>query len=135
MIKKCKTCKGEFEASRKTARFCSVRCYRRSPEAKKWQKEYDSSPSKLRYWYSEAGRLAWRRNASKKQILVALEKLDAVPQATKVVDLYRELQEAVGSNERKARRVLRGGHPDAREGYIEFKFGVDVLRADQLILD
>ncbi len=61
MIKECKICKMAFKASRKNARFCSVRCYRKSPAARAWQKVYDASPAKLKYWYSEAGRLAWRR--------------------------------------------------------------------------
>ncbi len=133
MTKKCRICKRPFKASRKNARFCSVRCYRKSPAAKAWQKVYDASPAKLKYWYSEAGRLAWRRNASKKQILVALERLGVPPQTTEVRSLYHELREAVSSNELRAKKVLRGGNPDAREGYVEFKFGIDILRADQLI--
>src|SRR6266481_3265503 len=116
MTKKCRICKRPFKASRKNARFCSVRCYRKSPAAKAWQTEYDASPAKLKYWYSEAGRLAWRRNASKKQILVALEKLGVTPQSASVLDLYHELREAVADNTSRARKALRGGHPDACEG-------------------
>lgn len=135
MVKKCQICKKEFFASRKNARFCSVHCYRKSPAAKAWQKQYDSSPAKLKYWYSEAGRLSYRRNASKHQILLALERMDVVPQSSDVRELYHELREAITKNEKKARKTLRGGKPDAREGYVEFKFGMDVLRANQLILD
>jgi hypothetical protein len=135
MIKTCETCESEFDAKRKNARFCCVRCYRKSPAAVAWQKDYDASPPKLKYWYSEPGRLAWRRNASKKQILVALERMGATPQSTEVNGLYLELREAVGENEAWAREILKGGHPDAREGYVEFKFGVDFLRSDQLISD
>ena len=61
--------------------------------------------------------------------------MGVTPQSNDPRTLYRELEEAVDKNEVKARKVLRGGKPDAREGYVEFKFGIDVLRADQLILN
>jgi hypothetical protein len=135
VLKKCVTCKKKFDAARKNARFCSVRCYRKSPAAKEWQKEYDASPAKLKYWYSEIGRASYRRNSSKKQILIALERLGVVPQSKDPRILYRELKMAVHADKDKSRKILRGGIPDARYGRVEFKFGIDVLRADQLILN
>jgi hypothetical protein len=136
MIKKCQTCKKKFDAERKSARFCSKRCYRRSPEAKAYQKNYDAtSPAKLKYWYSEPGRLAYRRNASKKQIIVALERLGVVPESREAGKLYYQLVDAVMNRDEKAREILRGGIPDAKDGWVEFKFGIDFLRADQLIAD
>jgi hypothetical protein len=54
---------------------------------------------------------------------------------TDVASLYQELVEAVNDNKTKAKRVFKGGIPDAAELNTEFKFGLDGLRAGQIVLD
>jgi len=132
--KKCDLCKKGFNATRNSAKYCSKRCYRRSPEAKEWQKTYDASPAKLKYWYSSAGRASYRRGMTRHELRVAI-KLMGGEQKKSITDSYYHLVELVKNNEKKAKKILKGGAPDAIEGLVEFKFGIDSLRSHQLLSD
>jgi hypothetical protein len=49
--------------------------------------------------------------------------------------LYKLLVKSVYNNKERANQLLKGGHPDCRQAFVEFKIGVDYLRGNQLIFD
>ena len=136
ICKICLKCGEEFLAKNGPARFCSRLCYRRylrkNPTPLKKEKG-----RKLQYWGTSAGRASYRRNAHRIEIRKALMRL-AGPMILFRIDvsfLYKKLVEAVNRDKKKAVRVLEGGTPDAVDTYTEYKFGIDGLRASQMILD
>jgi hypothetical protein len=135
--KKCQTCSGLFKFCRSNARYCSVRCYRKSPTSVAWHKRYDDSLTKKKYWNSSAGRASFRRVGNKHELVVALQRMGAkrINKTTSVSCLYDALVTRVQLNKQRAKKLLKGGKPDAFVRRVEFKFGIDFLRADQLIFD
>jgi phytoene dehydrogenase-like protein len=51
------------------------------------------------------------------------------------IRLYRKFAAAVKQNKEKAAALFKGGIPDAAKTGVEFKAGIDSLRAQQLVAD
>ena len=139
--KVCKTCKKTFGASRRTAEYCSQRCYKRNPEYKKWDAIYSKTESvkktRRRYWNGPAGRKSWMLTMNRFQIKAAIISLTGKipPEKLSISSLYMRLREAVDNNKEKARKSFRAGKPDCPNARIEYKIGIDFLRANQLVAD
>ncbi len=138
-MKTCLTCKKKFSFVRRNAQFCSVLCYRRSPDQKRKSRNYSqlssSKASKLFYWNSSRGRAGFRLAANKTSLYSAIKTLTG--KATvygDVKSVYNCLVQAVVENSDKARRLFKAGGPDVIKYNTEFKVGIDCLRPNQLIL-
>jgi hypothetical protein len=136
ICKVCKYCGIEFLSKSSHARFCSRNCYRRYIRKNPILAKRDRV-RKLEYWISSAGRASYRRVANKIELRKAIRLLIGVQIRTKtdVASLYEELVQAVNKNKIKAKRIFKGGIPDAVGSNVEFKFYLDSLRAAQLVLD
>lgn len=141
----CDVCKEPFRARHKDAKICSLKCHRKSPKIAEKRLKYERSTEvkervhktqQLRYWFSSEGRASYRRGGNRIQLRLALRQMGANPLVTdEVKDLYKSLTKLVEADKEKAKSVLKGGKPDAQLSFTEFKFGIDCLRASQLILD
>lgn len=139
----CEICGNWFVCKHRDVKHCSLRCWRKSlsPEERKRRNKYKSSPEakarKLIYWKSSAGRAGFRKVANRIELRKALKYFGETfnINETDLKTSYLKLVASVNKNRKLAKDVIKGGAPDARNSFVEFKFGIDSLRADQLILD
>lgn len=115
-------------------------CYRKTKQYIAARRAYkppkSSIVAKLKYWKSSRGRAVWRRVGNRIELRKAIKILGYVPPVTKSsLDLYMYLKKLVLKNIKRSRKVLKGGLPDSVGTSVEFKIGIDYIRANQLILN
>ena len=151
--KRCLCCKIEFRPKR-NGRYCSKKCFMKSPERKAWERKHNRSIGRINEWRrrndsfdykeqqrlwrkSQRGQIVLRRSESIRNLNRAIKTLTPTDEYKKVsiADLYRALIYRISKNPRGAKKLIKGGIPDAAGASVEFKAGFDVLRPSQLIYD
>lgn len=139
----CEICNSWFVCFHRDVKWCSLRCYRRTEKQivaarrKNKMTTPNTKLSRARYRLSAEGRKAWHRGMSKFNLQSAIEKLQGsrFKNYQSIQDLYNRLVDIVSKNKKEAEKMIKGGTPDAEQSFVEFKFGRDTLRPNQIILD
>jgi hypothetical protein len=87
------------------------------------------------YRKSPTGLASWKKSAHRRELGKAISMLGEKLVRDTTKNIYLRLATIINKDKEKARKVLIGGTPDAQETRVEFKFGVDLLRAHQIIFD
>ena len=135
----CKTCKKIFEAFHKDARYCSKSCHNKSPEQKKRVALHHRTTvvktAQNVYRLSAIGKKRRLLSENKAQINIAIRRLNGRPGADGIAALYSQLEGLCKRDREKSGKLFKYGKPDCIKWGVEYKFGRDWLRANQIVFN